>query len=74
MAAPTDSYGFGEVKPPAPEWVLPGRIAWDEHQGETGNLEFETIELTGDGEIRLCGTVGDRTFEAHFPRPVKPTR
>lgn len=71
VSAPTGSFGFAEVEPPAAEWTFPGTVSWDEAQQEAEQLEFELTEINGEGEIHIRGSAGKLVFDALYPRPLK---
>lgn len=69
--APTDSFGFGELIPPAPEWTFAGRVQWQDTSAEADHLEIDESEITKEGEIRVVGLIGQRSFEVVLPQPLK---
>ena len=71
MEAPTDSFGFGEVKAPAAGEIQTGKAETATASGAHPLLDATKVERLPGGEILLQVAFGDRALSLTVPNPSK---
>jgi hypothetical protein len=72
MQAPTDSFGFGAVQPPAQARIRKGSVVWQDASEKKPHLEVSKLERSKEGEFVIGLAFGAHVGVVRVPDPTLP--